>query len=106
MQMARKYALTSDGAAVFLTEREEQVLAHVAAGFDHATITRVLGIRKSTTVTYMARLSEIAGARNRNELVTWALLTGLVAPPQIWELWRLHAPKLAAWQARELEVDG
>lgn len=106
MQMLYRYALSEDSAALVLTEREHQVLTCVAAGFDHATITRALGIQKSTTVCYMARLSSLAGASNRQELAMWAVLTGLVTPAQIWELWRLHRPALAAWQARNLEVGG
>lgn len=104
MQVVRQYAMSNDGAALVLTEREEEVLAYVAAGFDHATISRALGISRNTTVCYMARLSSLAGASNRQELAMWAVLTGLIAPAQIWGLWAQHRPALAAWQERELRI--
>lgn len=101
MQVARRFALSADGAAVVLSERELEVLRHVVAGLDHKTISAALGIDRGTTVCYMNRISQAAGARSRNELATWAILVGLVSPTEVWSLWERHNPALAAWLARE-----
>ena len=100
MRSSRRSALSADGAALMLLDREREVLLHVAAGLDHTTISRALGINRGTTVTYTNRISQAAGARSRSELATWAILMGVVTPDEIVALWRAHRPELAAWVVR------
>lgn len=53
-----------------LSEREVQVLAHILAGTDQATIARVIGVEASTVVTYRRRGYAKFGVRNKSELRT------------------------------------
>jgi DNA-binding NarL/FixJ family response regulator len=55
-----------------LTEREEQVLAAVAAGSTNAEIARQLHITLSTVKTHVTSLMNKLGARNRVEVAIWA----------------------------------
>jgi DNA-binding NarL/FixJ family response regulator len=55
-----------------LTEREEQVLAKLAAGLSNGEIATELYITLSTVKTHVASLMSKLGARNRVELAVWA----------------------------------
>jgi DNA-binding NarL/FixJ family response regulator len=55
-----------------LTDREEQVLAAVAAGRTNNEIARELYITLSTVKTHIASLMAKLGARNRVEIAIWA----------------------------------
>ncbi len=59
-----------------LTEREEEVLAVVAAGRTNAEIADELYISLSTVKTHLASLMQKLGARNRVEMAMWAYETG------------------------------
>jgi DNA-binding NarL/FixJ family response regulator len=61
-----------------LTEREEQVLATVAAGRTNGEIADELRISLSTVKTHIASLLAKIGARNRVEMVIWAYETDRV----------------------------
>jgi DNA-binding CsgD family transcriptional regulator len=91
-----------------MTTRERRVLVHVVAGVPHEQIGRALRISRSTVSTYTDRLLSMAGAHNRHELAAWAILTGLVAPAEIGELWlRYGRFELVAWlNYGEVEVVG
>jgi DNA-binding NarL/FixJ family response regulator len=59
-----------------LTDREEQVLAAVAAGRTNSEIAGQLYITLSTVKTHIASLMTKLGARNRVEIAMWAYETG------------------------------
>ncbi|BCJ40490.1 DNA-binding response regulator [Actinoplanes ianthinogenes] len=59
-----------------LTEREEEVLAAVAAGRTNSEIAAALYISLSTVKTHVASLMTKLGARNRVEIAIWAYETG------------------------------
>ena len=59
-----------------LTDREEQVLAHVAGGLGNGEIAGELYISISTVKTHVASLMAKLGARNRVEIAIWAHQTG------------------------------
>jgi DNA-binding NarL/FixJ family response regulator len=61
-----------------LSSREQQVLDHLVAGFSVPSLAAVLHISPSTAKTYVARLYEKLGARNRAEAVMAAVRQGLV----------------------------
>ena len=61
-----------------LTEREEEVLAAVAAGWTNAEIAERLYISLSTVKSHIASLMTKLGARNRVEIALWAYETGRV----------------------------
>jgi DNA-binding NarL/FixJ family response regulator len=63
-----------------LTDRERQVLRHVAEGLTNAEIGTRLHITPGTAKTHVARLLMKLGARDRVQLVILAFRTGLVAP--------------------------
>lgn len=66
-----------------LTDREEEVLAVVAAGKTNAEIADELYISLSTVKTHLASLMAKLGARNRVEMAMWAYETGRAkAEPQ------------------------
>jgi DNA-binding NarL/FixJ family response regulator len=58
-----------------LTEREEEVLLHVARGWTNAEIADVLHISLSTVKTHLASLMRKLNARNRVEIAMWAYET-------------------------------
>jgi DNA-binding CsgD family transcriptional regulator len=96
------------GTILEMTPRERRVLVYVVAGMDHDTISQALRIHRSTTITYIDRFNRMAGAHNRNQLAAWAIVTGLVAPAEICELWLRHGlHELVAWlDYAEVEVVG
>jgi DNA-binding NarL/FixJ family response regulator len=59
-----------------LTEREEEVLSHVARGRTNAEIAEDLFISLSTVKTHIASLMTKLQARNRVEIAIWAYETG------------------------------
>jgi len=65
-----------------LTDRERQVLRHVAEGLTNAEIGTRLHITPGTAKTHVARLLMKLGARDRVQLVILAFRTGLVAPTE------------------------
>jgi DNA-binding NarL/FixJ family response regulator len=63
-----------------LTEREKQVLAHVAQGLSNAEIAQALNMGKGTAKTHVSRLLTKLSARDRTQLVVIAYESGLVLP--------------------------
>ena len=61
-----------------LSAREREVLGHLVAGESVPSIAALLHISPSTAKTYVARIYEKLGARNRAEAVMAAVRTGLV----------------------------
>ena len=55
-----------------LTDREEEVLAHVAHGLTNAEIAGALHVSLSTVKTHLASLTTKLDVRNRVELAIWA----------------------------------
>ena len=55
-----------------LTDREEEVLVHVAHGLTNAEIADVLRVSLSTVKTHLASLTTKLDVRNRVELAIWA----------------------------------
>jgi DNA-binding NarL/FixJ family response regulator len=63
-----------------LTEREREVMVHVAAGLSNDQIAKVLYISPTTAKTHVSRTMIKLGARDRAQLVVFAYETGLVRP--------------------------
>jgi DNA-binding NarL/FixJ family response regulator len=63
-----------------LTDREQQVLGHVAAGLANHEIAARLAISPTTAKTHVGRIITKLGARDRAQLVVYAYETGLVTP--------------------------
>jgi DNA-binding NarL/FixJ family response regulator len=61
-----------------LTEREIQVLRHVADGWTHKEISRRLGLSKATVDTYVQRIRRKLGLRNKAELIRAAVRYDIV----------------------------
>lgn len=97
-RIAAHYIRHGDGTVLTASEREYQVLRLAAAGLNIDDIGRVLGIHRSTVNSYTSRWLQRTGADNKAMLAAWALLTGLVTPADIWDIWEQHAPTLVAWR--------
>ncbi|MGH9641157.1 MAG: LuxR C-terminal-related transcriptional regulator [Terriglobales bacterium] len=65
----------------FLSEREEQVLRHVALGYTHKEIAALLSLSAKTVNTYRSRILEKTNLRSRAELVRYAMSIGLLSEP-------------------------
>jgi DNA-binding NarL/FixJ family response regulator len=76
LRRRREAAATSD-----LSAREREVLDHLVAGHSVPGLAAVLHISPSTAKTYVSRLYEKLGARNRAEAVMAAVRLGLVSQP-------------------------
>ncbi len=63
-----------------LTDREREVLSHVAAGLSNEEIAEVLVISPATARTHVSRAMTKLGARDRAQLVVFAYESGLVRP--------------------------
>jgi DNA-binding NarL/FixJ family response regulator len=63
-----------------LTEREREVMVHVAAGLTNDEIAKTLYISPTTAKTHVSRAMIKLGARDRAQLVVFAYETGLVRP--------------------------
>ena len=61
-----------------LTDREEEMLVHVAYGLTNAEIADVLHVSLSTVKTHLSSLTTKLDVRNRVELAIWAYQTGRV----------------------------
>ncbi|UNO44108.1 helix-turn-helix transcriptional regulator [Streptomyces sp. MST-110588] len=59
-----------------LSEREREVLAHLAAGCTYGTIARRMGLSSHTVDTYIRRIRGKTGVANRVELTLLALAAG------------------------------
>ena len=65
-----------------LTDREREVLGHVAAGRSNAEIAATMHLSIATVKTHVSRLLSKLDARDRAQLVVVAYETGAVAPGQ------------------------
>jgi DNA-binding NarL/FixJ family response regulator len=63
-----------------LTEREREMVAWVATGMSNAEIARQLVVSPDTVRTHVSRAMVKLGARDRAQLVVFALRSGLVPP--------------------------
>lgn len=66
-----------------LSERENQVLLLVAAGYENKQVARQLGISRLTVRNYMLSICRKLGAVNRTHAVVVAIRTALILPDQI-----------------------
>jgi DNA-binding NarL/FixJ family response regulator len=65
-----------------LTEREREVLRHIGLGQSNHELAERLLISPATARTYVSRLLDKLGARDRSQLVVLAYESGLVTPGQ------------------------
>jgi DNA-binding NarL/FixJ family response regulator len=65
-----------------LTDRETEVLAHVAKGWSNAEIAANLYVTPATVKTHLSRLLMKLGARDRAQLIVVAYESGLVSAPR------------------------
>lgn len=63
-----------------LSARERQVLSSVARGYSNKQIAEQLGVSTASVEQYRLRLSRKLGAKNRVDLVDYALQSGLLRP--------------------------
>jgi DNA-binding NarL/FixJ family response regulator len=63
-----------------LTNREREVVAHVARGLSNDEIGTVMSISPTTAKTHVSRAMTKLGARDRAQLVVLAYESGLVLP--------------------------
>jgi DNA-binding NarL/FixJ family response regulator len=72
--------VTDDSVLRVLTDREREVLTHVAAGRSNAEIAEHLYMSPATAKTHVVRILSKLHARDRAQLVVLAYETGLVRP--------------------------
>ena len=73
-------AMADSGQLTVLTEREREVLSHVARGLSNHEIATELFISPATAKTHVSRIMMKLGARDRAQLVAIGYETGLVTP--------------------------
>ena len=64
-----------------LSEREREVLVHIAKGYSNKEIAARLGLSVKTVETYKARVGEKLGLRTRVDIVRYAAAQGWLAEP-------------------------
>jgi len=72
-ELAREMASGDPYRNARLTQREHEVVKHIAHGSTYKEIAGALGISEKTVATYRERASEKLGVKTRAELVRWAL---------------------------------
>lgn len=72
-ELAREMAAGDPYRNARLTQREHEVVRHIAHGSTYKEIAEALGISEKTVATYRERASEKLGVKTRAELVRWAL---------------------------------
>jgi len=72
-ELAREMASGDPYRNARLTQREHEVVRHIAHGSTYKEIAEALGISEKTVATYRERASEKLGVKTRAELVRWAL---------------------------------
>lgn len=74
---------TKDLAAVLnpLTQREVEILQHVAGGLANKEIARALGISERTVKNHLSNIMGKLQVNSRTQAAVYALRSGLVAPP-------------------------
>ena len=76
-------SLTRDARLDQLTEREAEVLTHVAQGLSNADIATTLFIGETTVKTHVSRLLTKLGLSSRSQAVVLAYESGLVTPGSV-----------------------
>ena len=69
---------TSSDPLLQLTERERQVLEHLAHGYSNALIAQKLHLAEQTVRNYLSRIYRKLNVSNRTQAIIWARGRGLV----------------------------
>jgi DNA-binding NarL/FixJ family response regulator len=79
-----------------LSEREVQVLELMVAGLTFMEIASRLGIEERTVRTHSNSINNKLSIPSARVASTYALLSGIVKPERVVELWRSYQPHLLA----------
>ena len=74
-------APAAEAGGVTLTERERQVLAHVAGGASNKAIGEALSISERTARSHVSNILMKLGLGSRTQAALWAIREGYAAPP-------------------------
>jgi DNA-binding NarL/FixJ family response regulator len=75
------YRVSPDASLSELTDREREIMSHVATGLSNDEIAGRLHLSRLTVKTHVSRAMLKLGARDRAQLVVIAYQSGLVRPP-------------------------
>lgn len=79
-----------------LTEREQELLLYITAGWSDRQIAEAVSIGEKTIRCHVSNMLNKLGAGNRTTLALWALATGQVEITEAVNLMLIHHPHMGA----------